>query len=84
MTTNFFDFHYDATINASIQGQLASSYTIALTNTLQQNADWIGFLAYSVNDLSIADALLVKAEVEEGAFTLSDLFGAAQTKVPSL
>jgi Ca2+-binding RTX toxin-like protein len=73
-----------ATGSGSFSGQLASSYTTALANTLQQNAaDWIGFLANSVNDLSVADAILVKQAVEEGAFALSGLFGAAQNKGPT-
>jgi hypothetical protein len=72
---------YNATLSQSAQGQLSSSYTAALTNALMNStvADWIGFLAKQ-SGLSTADALAVKQAVIDGNFTLSDLFGAAQSK----
>jgi hypothetical protein len=72
---------YDAGLNSAFQGQLSSAYTNALSTTLQtEAADWIGFLAKTANGLSVQDALAVKAAVAAGNFSLSDLFGAAQSK----
>lgn len=79
-TEEFRTSGYNSALTSSFQGQLASSYTDALATTLQQYAaDWIGFLANSVNGLSVSDALEVKAAVEAGTFSLSGLFGAAQS-----
>lgn len=84
-TENFRDEGYSSNLSSSFQGQLASSYTSALSSMLQTTAaDWIGFLAHTVNNLSVSDALLVKQVVEQGAFSLSGLFGAAQTKDGSI
>lgn len=77
----FFDASTDLSGSGSEQGQLSSSYTAALTEYLQTDgADYVAFLAHVVNNLSIEDALLVKAEIEAGNFTLSGLFSAAQSK----
>jgi hypothetical protein len=79
-TENFKTDGYNSSLSSSFQGQLASSYTNQITDVLQANADWLGFLAWDVNDLSVAAALEVKALVAAGDFTLSGLFGAAQSK----
>lgn len=77
----FFDANTDLSGSGSLQGQLSSSYTAALTEFLQTGgADYVAFLAHVVNELSVEDALLVKAEIEAGNFALSGLFSAAQSK----
>ncbi len=77
----FFDASTDLSGSGSEQGQLSSSYTSALTEYLQTDgADYVAFLAYLTKGLTIEDALLVKAEIEAGNFTLTDLFSAAQSK----
>ncbi|WP_081160810.1 hypothetical protein [Ensifer aridi] len=80
-TTNFMSDGYSASLSQSAQGQLSSSYTNALTEALKDAAaaDYIGFLANQAG-LSIDDALAVKASVIAGDFTLTGLFGAAQSK----
>jgi hypothetical protein len=80
-TSDFRGDEYDTGLSSSFQGQLSSSYTDALHTNLMSatNADYVGFLAFS-SGLSVADALAVKAAVVAGTFSLSDLFGAAQTK----
>lgn len=63
------------------QSQLASSYTNALSSYLKTDgADFVAFLSNAVNGLSVDAALALKAAVEAGNFTLSGLFGAAQSK----
>ncbi|MDK1387902.1 hypothetical protein QN224_21005 [Sinorhizobium sp. 8-89] len=76
------DGSYDSGLSQSGQGQLSSSYTDALTEALQDVtvADYIGFLANQAG-LSVDDALVVKAAVVAGDFTLSNLFAAAQSKI---
>ncbi|ASY73334.1 hypothetical protein N181_25035 [Sinorhizobium fredii USDA 205] len=81
-TTSFMsDGPYSASLSQSAQGQLSSSYTNALTEALEDAtvADYVGFLANQAG-LSIDDALAVKASVIAGDFTLTGLFGAAQSK----
>jgi hypothetical protein len=89
MTTPFFTEDFMATqFNtagpSSAQGQLSSSYTNALSTVLTANADWLGFLAYSANHLSIADAQEVRSLVEAGSFSLAGLFSAAQSKTAAV
>ena len=80
-TSDFRHDGYESTTSSSFQGQLASSYTDALHTDLMstQNVDWIGFLAFS-SGLTLEEAQDVQAQVAAGTFSLSDLFGAAQTK----
>lgn len=76
-----FDITNDLSGSGSFQGQLSSSYTNALSAFLQgDGATFVAFLSHSVNGLSIEDALAVKTQVEAGQFSLSGLFGAAQSK----
>jgi hypothetical protein len=76
-----FDASTDLTGSGSYQGQLSSSYTNALSSYLQTDgADYVAFLAYVANELSVEAALELKAEIEAGNFTLSGLFSAAQSK----
>ncbi len=70
---------YDDTQSASFQGQLSSSYTAALTETLTANSDWLGFLAKE-NGADTALAIKVADAIAAGNFTLSGLFSAAQSK----
>lgn len=76
-----FDTSTDVVGDGSYQGQLASSYTNALSEYLQgeEGADYVAFLAYQ-GGMSVADALLLKAAIISGDFDLSGLFGAAQSK----
>lgn len=74
-----FTFNYDPSLSASFQGQLSSSYTAWLTASLQEAADYIGFLAKE-QGLELDAAIAVRSAVEAGDFTLMDLFGAAQSK----
>lgn len=63
------------------QGQLSSDYTNALSAYLQgEGADVVAFLAYVGFELTVEEALAVKAEIEAGNFSLSGLFSAAQSK----
>ncbi len=80
-TTSFMSDGYSAGLSQSAQGQLSSNYTNALTEALKDAtvADYIGFLTNQAG-LSIDDALAVKASVIGGDFTLTGLFGAAQSK----
>lgn len=76
-----FTFTYDDSLSTSFQGQLSSSYTTQLTNYLKADgADYVAFLAYVANGGDVDAAKALKAEVEAGHFTLSDLFSAAQSK----
>lgn len=80
-TTEFMATEYSNTVSQSAQGQLSSQYEASLTSFLQtEAADWIGFLAKTVEGLTTEQALAVKALVEAGSFSLSGLFGAAQSK----
>lgn len=70
------------------QGELASGYSQALAAQLSDPvaADLVAFLAWSQangaapGSMSTAQALTLKALVEAGSFSLSDLFAAAQSK----
>lgn len=65
----------------SSQSTLSTSYTSALTTYLQTSAaDYIGYLAYTTNNVDLDTALAIVDAVAAGQFTLSDLFSAAQTK----
>lgn len=76
-----FDVTTDLSGSGSYQGQLSSSYTNALSSYLQTDgADYVAFLAYVANELSVETALELKAEIEAGNFSLSGLFSAAQSK----
>jgi len=77
--SDFFDFSYNNTVNASFQGQLSSSYSSALSAQVKAAADYIAFMAFE-GGTSVADALAIKAAIEGGNFSLTDLFGAAQSK----
>ncbi|MDP2441500.1 hypothetical protein [Rhodoferax sp.] len=67
--------------DGSYQGQLASSYTNALSEYLQteEGADYVAFLAYQ-GGMSVEEALAIKVAITNGEFDLSGLFGAAQNK----
>jgi len=73
-------FTYTATEGAT-QGELASSYTNALTAYLQspEGADIAAYLAY-VSGSTVEEAIALKTAIMNGEFSLSGLFGAAQSK----
>ncbi|MDO9143747.1 VCBS domain-containing protein [Rhodoferax sp.] len=77
-------FSYDYTDygNTVDQGTLASSYTNALTTYFQFDggASIAAYLAH-VNGLTVDEALVLQTAIEKGEFSLSGLFGAAQSKV---
>jgi len=73
-------FTYTAAEGAT-QGELASSYTNALSSYLETDgADLVAFLAYAVNGLTVDEATALKADLASGNFSLSGLFSAAQSK----
>jgi hypothetical protein len=76
------DGSYDSTLTQSAQGQLSSEYTAALTAELKSDAvsDYLGFLFYDGGTHTVAEAQAVIDAIKNGDFTLSDLFGAAQSK----
>jgi hypothetical protein len=78
-TEDFRHDGYNSTLTSSFQGQLASSYTTALTSVIKANGDWVGFLAHTVNDLDVSVATAISQAVLAGNFTLEGLFGAAQS-----
>jgi hypothetical protein len=82
MSTFSFTFSPDATLSSSEQGQLASSYTEALKAFLQSDAgaDYVAFLAHTVNGLEVDAALALVDAIQAGEFSLDGLFGAAQSK----
>ena len=79
-----FEYSYDTYDSDGTvdQGTLASTYTNALSAYLQsaEGADVVAFLAYVANGGDVDAALALKAQVEAGNFTLSNLFAAAQSK----
>lgn len=81
-----FSFTVDNTISASDQGQFASLYTNQLKAFLQTDAgaDYVAFLAHSVNGLNVADALALVELIQAGDFVLAGLFNAAQSKTVEL
>lgn len=68
--------------SGSYQGDLASSYTNALSAYIQneEGADIAAFLSHTVYGLTVEQALALKAALIDGNFQLSGLFGAAQSK----
>ncbi|MCW8087859.1 hypothetical protein [Sabulicella glaciei] len=78
-TSSFMASGYSSSLSASAQGQLSSAYTAALSSEIKTVADYFGFLAFERTGDRDA-ALAVKEAVAAGQFTLSDLFGAAQSK----
>ncbi len=75
------DYFFAADTELASQSTLSTTYTAALSSYLQVSAaDYIGFLAYTVNGATLEEALAIVDSVEAGQFTLADLFAAAQTK----
>jgi hypothetical protein len=86
-----YDFNYNPALSSSFQGQLASTYTNWLAGEVKAAADYIGFLVFEkalAGGASKADAVAAgqaaAAAVEAGNFTLTDLFGAAQSKTAAV
>lgn len=74
-------FYTVGTDTISSQSSLSSTYSAELSGYLQTSAaDYIGYLAYTVNGVTLEDALAIVDAVAAGQFTLADLFSAAQTK----
>lgn len=81
-TSNFFGSSgYNPQASTSAQGQLSSAYTSALTDALTDatSADYAAWLFFNAGN-SQADALAVKEAIAAGQFSLTGLFGAAQSK----
>jgi hypothetical protein len=87
-TNNFMtDGSYSAAVSTSAQGQLSSSYTNALSSELSSAsvADYIAYLYFTgPNGGDVDAALALKAQILSGSFTLTDLFGAAQSKTAAV
>ncbi len=74
-----YSYSYNNSLSSAEQGQLASTYTSAMSSFVQAGADYVAYLAFT-GGLSVESALELKAAVEAGNFTLDGLFGAAQSK----
>ncbi|GAB3192047.1 hypothetical protein [Hydrogenophaga aquatica] len=81
-----FSFSPDSSLSASDQGQFASAYTNQLKAFLQSDAgaDYVAYLAHSVNGLEVADALALVELIQAGDFALDGLFNAAQSKTGTI
>jgi hypothetical protein len=64
------------------QSQLSTTYTAALTAYVIEAADYLA--STQADALGIEQALAIKALIESGTFTLSDLFTAAQSKTGTI
>lgn len=77
-----FSFTVNSDISASDQGQFASAYTSQLKTFLETDhgASYVAYLAHTVNNLDIPDALDLVALIQAGTYTLDGLFNSAQSK----
>lgn len=82
-----FNNTYNSTLSASAQGQLSSNYTNWLSAEIKLAADYIGYLVFqqaktagATNVDAVAAGKAAFDAVSAGSFSLTDLFGAAQSK----
>ncbi|WP_431323348.1 hypothetical protein [Rhizobium sp. YTU87027] len=80
-TTHFLSSeYYNSNSNASIQGQLSSSYEGALSDAVKQLADYVGFIYSEQPGVSLDDAKAVVEAISAGQFQLTGLQSSAQSK----
>jgi Ca2+-binding RTX toxin-like protein len=80
-TSDFMATTFSTAINQSAQGQLSSQYEAELRNELLTDAaDYVAYLYYTQYNTTVHEAKEFKEAFLQSQFSLSDLFGAAQSK----
>lgn len=79
-TTDFANEGYNANNKASFQGQLSSTYEVALAAEVKDLADYVGFIYSKQPGVSIDAAKAIVDAISSGNFQLTDLQGSAQSK----
>lgn len=67
-------------MSGSTEGQFASSYTNWLDGQIESHADFIAYTLFQQGGMSLEQATGLRTALQNGDFTVSDLFLAAQSK----
>ena len=70
--------------SGSTEGQFVSSYTDWLDGQIESHADFIAYILFQQGGMSLEQATGLRTALQNGDFTVSDLFLAAQSKTGPL